>query len=499
MELPDLNALVSGKRPPRRESRNRAPQLESSPNDERRLVGVLILVFAVAAVVFSISPVITNYDSYSYFPTAVSIVNRQTLSLNAYRPVQVVATNYGVGRSNRRLITYFPWPVAVFATPAVVVIDLIHLVGGPSADSIVANHAQIGSLVQLWSASIVTALACAVLALLAYRRLTGDTKTRRRLAVACGLVFAFGTSAWSTASRSLWQHGPSLLMLALGLLALDRIFPRNETEPTRLPPLAAFAAGAAFMAAVTVRPLNAMALALVAVLILWKARRAIGMYVVGSLVVVVPWLAITEANYGSLLQPYDKTSRLGLRSTFFESIAANLVSPARGILIFSPIVLVAGAGLATAWRRQTLGPLERMCAVAIAGYVIVLASFPMWWAGNSYGPRFMSETLPFLFVLALPFVAWMRAEYLERPAHRSVLFRLAAVAVTVLLAVSVIINAEGGLLRASTCWNGKAGTPQNVDNHTSRVWSWSDPQFDYGLRALGTEGLHAVMRCPSHV
>jgi hypothetical protein len=460
---------------------------------------VVILVFTVAAFVFSISPVITNYDSYSYFPTAVSIVNRHSLSLNAYRHVPVVATNYGVGHSNGQLITYFPWPVALFAVPAVIAIDLIHLLSGPAADSVVANHPQIGSLVQLWSASIVTALACSIVALLAYRRLTGDTKTRRRLAVVCGLVFAFGTSAWSTASRSLWEHGPSLLMLALGLLALDRIFPRSEKPPSRLPVLPAFGAGAAFMAAVTIRPLNAVALALVAVLILWKARRAIGMYVVGSLLVAVPWLAITEANYGSLLQPYDKTSRLGLPSTFFESIAANLVSPARGILIFSPIVLVAGAGLAIDWRRRTLGPLETMSAVAIAGYVVVLATFPVWWAGNSYGPRFTSETLPFLFVLALPFVDWMRAGHRETPRDRSILFRLSAATVTVLLTLSVVINAEGGLLRASICWNGKPGTPQNVDKHTSRVWSWSDPQFDYGLRALRTEGLHAVMRCPSEV
>lgn len=30
-------------------------------------------------------------------------------------------------------------------------------------------------------------------------------------------IFAFCTSAWSTGSRALWQHGPSMLMLSAAL------------------------------------------------------------------------------------------------------------------------------------------------------------------------------------------------------------------------------------------------------------------------------------------
>ena len=44
-------------------------------------------------------------------------------------------------------------------------------------------------------------------------------------AMLVALAFAFGTSAWSTASRSLWQHGPSMLLLGLALLAQLRRWP----------------------------------------------------------------------------------------------------------------------------------------------------------------------------------------------------------------------------------------------------------------------------------
>jgi hypothetical protein len=458
-----------------------------------------LAVFAVAALVFSVSPVTTNFDSYANFPTAVSIVNRQTLSLDAYKHVPVVANNYTVGHANGHLLNFFPWAVALFATPAVVVLDLYHVFGGPTADADVAANGRIQTLVQLWSSSLVTALACAVLALLAYRRLGGNPRTRRRLSLVCGLVFAFGTSAWSTASRSLWQHGPSMLFLALGVLALDQLFPRGKAEPSPPPMLPAFGAGAAFLAAVAMRPTNSIALVLAAILIAWKARRGIWAYATGVVVVAAPWFAITYAFYGRLLQPYDSTNRLGLPSSFWEAIGANLISPGRGLLIFSPIVLVAGAGLVIEWRRRSLGPLEGTSVVAIFGLLVIVSTQPTWWAGSSYGPRYMSETLPFIFVLAIPFVDWTRAWHGETPKNRSVLYRVSAVSVAFLLVASVVFNAEGGLLRSSTCWTGTTGTAQSVNTRPARVWSWSDAQFDFGLRAIGTEGLHAITRCPATI
>ena len=67
------------------------------------------------------------------------------------------------------------------------------------------------------------------------------------------------------------------------------------------------------------------------------------------------------------------------------------------------------AGLAVAKRRRQISPLEALSAAAIPCYLVAIASFPVWWAGTSFGPRFMTETLPFFFVLAIPFVDWIMA------------------------------------------------------------------------------------------
>ena len=69
-------------------------------------------------------------------PTAISIVNRHTLSLDAFRHVKVIATSYTVAHAKGHLLTSYPWAVGLFAIPAVVVLDLLHIVGGPSADAV---------------------------------------------------------------------------------------------------------------------------------------------------------------------------------------------------------------------------------------------------------------------------------------------------------------------------------------------------------------------------
>jgi hypothetical protein len=110
----------------------------------------------------------------------------------------------------------------------------------------------------------------------------------------------------------------------------------------------------------------------------------------------------------------------------------------------------------------------------------------------------MTETLPFLFVLAIPFVDWIVAWRSEKRKSRSLIYRVAVVVSVVLLAFSVLVNAQGGLLRSSICWNLKAPTVASVDNDPARVWSWSNPQFVYGLQAIRSEGLDAaITRCPS--
>jgi hypothetical protein len=210
--------------------------------------------------------------------------------------------------------------------------------------------------------------------------------------------------------------------------------------------------------------------------------------------VFVPWIAVTYSTYGSLLQPYNSANRLSAHGAFGEALAANLVSPARGLLVFSPVCLLAVAGLVVAIRARAVGTLEALSAITIPLYWIAASAYWQWWAGHTYGARFMSETLPFFFVLALPFVDWL----VHAEESRVPIARVALVATVVVCTWSLFVSAQGGLLRATDCWNA-GGSRTNVDADPARVWSWSDPQFVAGVRAVSSRGVHEALlgACPA--
>jgi hypothetical protein len=77
--------------------------------------------------------------------------------------------------------------------------------------------------------------------------------------------------------------------------------------------------------------------------------------------------------------------------------AGLLLSPAKGLLIFTPLVIVAVAGLVRVARRG-----ERWFALSLGAAVLahwlLLGRWSEWHGGESWGPRMMTDVLPLLFV-----------------------------------------------------------------------------------------------------
>lgn len=409
------------------------------------------------AVVYGTSPVVTNGDSYLSFPTAVSLVHERNFDLDEFA-VPRVQEHYGAAHARGHTFDSYPWAVSLFAIPFVLAVDAAHLLGlAPSPQELVRTDRM--SAAQLVSASIVTALVALLIFLIAYEQLTGTERRRRRLALVVALVFAFGTSAWSTASRALWQHGPSMLALAAIVLLASRIEKDGASQRT------AAVLGAAAAAASAIRPTN---VGVAGALLVWMAvrhRARLAAFVVGGVAVGVAWLAVNLATLGSLIPYYNSpTRRLVFHTKFFEAAAANLVSTGRGLIVFTPLVVLAVAGLI---RRHTL--LDGVFAAAVVlQLVVVSASREAWWAGHSFGPRFMCDVLPLLTYLALPAIDGIATwRGLQR------------VALVTAVVWSVAVHAQGAYLHASACWNVK---PVNIDIDPERVWSLSDPQVIAGWR-----------------
>jgi len=231
------------------------------------------------------------------------------------------------------------------------------------------------------AAALFSALAAAVLFLAVCAR------GQREGAFWVAVVFAIGTSVCSS-SQALWQHPAAVLFLCLALLCLARA----EDD-------AAWAGRAGLPLALAVAARHAD-VALAAVLVLgiglrWPRR--------------LPWLLLWALPAVAFVLAYD-WAYFGspLRHGFSDSLArfsaplgvghlGLLVSPAKGLLVFTPLVLVALAGLVPALRRG-----ERWWVLTLGGaaaaHWLLMGQWGEWHGGESWGPRLLTDALPLLFL-----------------------------------------------------------------------------------------------------
>src|SRR5262249_53004691 len=151
--------------------------------------------------------------------------------------------------------------------------------------------------------------------------------------------------------------------------------------------------------------------------------------------------------YGAWLPAYY-TPGFYTRNYFIaDALAGNLFSPARGLFVFSPILVLSIVGLAmkTSSRRATLLDLA-IAATIVLPWIGISVSNGDWWGGDSYGPRFFSDLLPYFTYLLLPVFAWIESA-------GGVRYAVTVTVVGALAVFSVGVHAQGALNRATSDWN----------------------------------------------
>ncbi len=275
------------------------------------------------------------------------------------------------------------------------------------------------------AAALTTALAAALLFLAARRWLSAGP------AAAVALLFALGTPAWSLSSQTLWQHPSDLLFLSLGAFALTRR-PDGPGE-TRFAALS----GLAFGAAATCRPQSAV---FAVVTFLWLLRHdrrgavAFGAGAAGPALLLLGWnarylggpLRFGQSEQGLAIA----LSKTGVADAWpwrlWESWPGLLLSPSRGLMVFSPFLAFSAWGAARAFRGEGYRAL-RPLALAVAALLVVEGAWFDWWGGWSYGWRRLLGLAPALTLLLVPLAGWLAA----RRWRRALLGALAAWAVAV--------------------------------------------------------------------
>ncbi len=296
------------------------------------------------------------------------------------------------------------------------------------------------------TASILASLSTLFL-FLALRRVTKHASTSLLFAGA----YALATCVWAVAARGLWQHGPSAFFLAAALAVLTR---RGRYEWT---------AGFLLGMAVWTRPTDIVfAVALAAYVATARPRRTLAFFLLAAAVPAALLALYSHVYLGSVFLLGQGQTIRQFNGSFVPGLAGLLVSPSRGIVVFSPFLLFAVPSIAGAMRRPSRKEPWTCLAWSLPAFLAVYARWGMWWGGWSFGYRLLIDAVPFLVVFA--------ALAYERHVLRS---RVLLVLFWIALAWSFAVQLLGALYYQC----GFNFAPTDIDHDLGRLWSVTDGEI----------------------
>ena len=293
------------------------------------------------------------------------------------------------------------------------------------------------------SAAAITTLA--VLALLVVLRKLGLGLEAWLAATAAAL----GSNLWVTASQSLWQHGPAALMLTLLLLLL-----RPET-PSRM---RFFLAGLTAALLVCCRPINLPFAVVTALWVTLRHPRRLVWFLPPAGAIGVALIGYNREYLGAAGGYYSTLDAATFGTPWTEGLLGTLLSPSRGLFVFSPWTLVACAYLPFALFRLRPATLLPWMLVTLGAHALLISTFSCWWAGLCFGPRYWTEVIPLLAIVLGLALQWAKARC--RPAFAVSL---------VLIVISIAVQILGAAVYPSS-W-------QDPPPDTQRLWNWTDNEL----------------------
>ena len=425
------------------------------------------LIFVLTLVVFLLSPVRQVTDSRYSMLLAQSLLDRGSFRLDHYALPRHEPEwdktffkhgDYRLEASRGHVYYYLPPGSSVLSVPFVALLNPFGL-SAAGADNAYDHQGEV-RIEAIIAAFLMAALSC----LFFY---TARLILPAKWSALVALGGALGTQVYSTASRAMWSHTWGILLLGVVVFLLLRREARQRGSSPVL--LASLLSWLYF-----VRPTFAVSILVISVYVFLFQRRLFPRYAATGALWLSAFVLYSWTHFGQLLPSYYLVSRLE-PGHFREALAANLVSPSRGILVYVPILLFVAFLLVRHRRQLDHRRLVWLSLIIVAADVLVVSVFPQWWAGHCFGPRFMTGSVPWFVLLGALGLRASLAWRGERAANSHAGWRAQSAFGVALLALSVFINANGAIHQATWEWN--EGPPLNVDLYPERVWDWRQPQF----------------------
>lgn len=353
----------------------------------------LLVALAALAVYLSSFRTIQHLDASTYTLMSYTFVRDGDPFLDEFRADYDRISYWPYVVRGREVGSYQPG-ASMFAAPFVA-LGLLLGIEPPAAASVTV----VGK-----TAAAVAAAASVLFVCLTIGRFAGP-----RIVVLIGALYALGTVTWPVSGGALWQHGPAQLFVSLGLYQL-----------TSRDPLWRARSGLAFgLAALTRYHTGIFWLA--AAFTLGRADRpGLLRFLAWSVPAAVLKVSYDLAGFGQIVTrftPYtEETDVLGAMGSAVDFSASHdllsigvaglghLISPSRGLFVYSPFLIVGAYELIRRTVRRDRGwEVIAPQLVGALGIWALYSVFREWHGGHGYGNRYLSETLP---LLALGTALW---------------------------------------------------------------------------------------------
>lgn len=379
-------------------------------------------------------------------------------------------TLYFFTEQNGHYLSFFPIVTPILVTPLYIIpyifLKLIHY----PIDMYNPGFSLVVAIMEKSSASVIAALS-GVFVFLSLKELIN-----KKTAIIGTMVYAFATNTWTIGSQGLWQHG--MVELLLSMIIYFVVVNERKEENRNFTYLGILSGLFIFN-----RPPDSVLLLPVLFYTIYSAKPKVIRYFCSLLLASLPFLLYNFYYFGDIFGGYNNNLNiLTLKPETLIHFIGLLISPSRGLFVYSPILLLSVLGYLKVSRivNKRIKIFLFIFGFSIILNILVYSSFWHWWAGWSYGPRFLTGMLPILIIFTgLYLNDYINFNMINKKKILSICIIL------ILLIWSIFVQIVGVFYYPSGGWDANP----NVDLHPERLWDWKDTQimrsFNAGIAGVG--------------
>jgi len=410
----------------------------------------ILVALCLSYVLFYMSP-IEEYklsDPLGTLLVSQSILENGTVTLDSYPEYILDRFDWHLHQIEGHTYYGYPLGTSVFMIPFVALANLTHM------DMKRMDHELI---LQGRLAALSATLAMLLIYLLA-RCYFGP-----KVSIFLTLILTFGSAVSSTLAVGLWSMNLSVLFLLWSLLLLVK-------DSRGIKKLNPYLLGFLLFSAFFCRPTTAIYIFLIMAYLFIKNRRVF----LNSALVFLPCLAALiffslKVYHNVYPSNYDfKFGGYGYTNFRWEVFYGHLLSPSRGILVYSPFLIVSLLGIFVFFKKTRKDLLLWAMFAGFVFHLCLLSTWRMWWGGGGFGNRLLSDSYP-----ALVFIILISFQYFIAMKSRFGRYFLCSL-FTLLGLFSIYVNTIQGLYNEKTQnWNRML----HPEEEKSYLFNWSNAQF----------------------